>query len=122
MCKETNESVPHILNMCQNLTTSNYLKRHNNVVAILHRNICQHYRIKTLWNHHPESIRENKEVKVLWDFEVRADKIIPAQRRDVVAIDKTKRTTTAIDVAVPLDWKVKDKEDEKILKYQDLII
>ena len=27
-----------------------------------------------------------------------------------------------VDVAVPLDWKVRDKEDEKILEYQDLHI
>ena len=25
-----------------------------------------------------------------------------------------------VDVAVPLDWKVRDKEDEEILEYQDL--
>ena len=27
-----------------------------------------------------------------------------------------------VDVAVPLDWKVRDKEDEEILEYQDLYI
>ena len=59
---------------------------------------------------------------MLWDVEVRIDKVMPARRPDTVVMDKTKRTTTMIDVAVPLDWKVKDKEDEKILKYQDLRI
>ena len=52
---------------------------------------------------------------------MRKDKVIPARRPDIVVIDKTKRTTTIIDVAVPLDWKVKDK-DEKIVKYQYLRI
>ena len=59
-------------------------------------------------------------MKVLWDFEIWRDKIIPTKRPDIVVIDKKTRTTTIIDIAVPLDWKLKDKEDEKILKYQDL--
>ena len=59
-------------------------------------------------------------MKVLWDFKIRTDKVILAQRPDMVVIDKTKRTNAVIDVAVPLGWKVKDKEDENILKYHDL--
>ena len=47
---------------------------------------------------------------------------MPARILDIVVIDKTKRTTTIIDVAVPLDWKGKDKVDKKVLKYQDLRI
>ena len=67
------------------------------------------------------AVTESKEVKVLWDFEIRSEKVIPEQRLNIVANDKTKRTTTVIHVAVPEDLKVNDKED-KILKYQDLII
>ena len=39
-----------------------------------------------------------------------------------MVIDKTRRPTTIIDVAVLLEWKDKDREDEKIWKYQDLRI
>ena len=72
MYKETIEAVSHILNMCPKLTTINYMKRHINVAAILRRNICQHYWIKTSktqCKHVPEPALENKEVVVLWDFE-----------------------------------------------------
>ena len=55
-----------------------------------------------------------------WHFEIHADKVMPSQRPDVVIIDKAKRTTTIIDVAVLLDWKVKYTEDVKFSKYQDL--
>ena len=78
----SNETVSHILNMCPKLNTNNYLKRHSNVAAILHRNICQHYGTKTSktpWKHSPEPKTENKEVKVLWDFEIRTFKVICAQ-------------------------------------------
>ena len=73
------------------------------------------------WKHQPDPVTENKGEKVLWDFEIRTDKVIPARRPDIVVIDKTKRTTIIIDVAVSLDRKVKDKEDE-MLNYQDLSI
>ena len=111
----THEHVPK-------MSTNNYLKRHYNVAAIVHRNICQHYGVKsskTPWKCHQLPVAENKEVKVSWDFEIQTDKVIPAQRPDIVVIDKAKCTTTIIDIAVPLDWKVKDKEDE-ILKYLGL--
>ena len=78
----------------------------------------------TPWKHHPEPVTENKEVKVLWDFDAiwYIDNVIQAQRPDIVVVDKTKRTTTTIHVAVALSWNVKDKEDEKIMKYPDLWI
>ena len=64
--------------MCPKLATNNYSKRHNNVAAVLHRNICQHCGIKTSktpWIYHPEVVTENNEVKVLCDFEIRIDKV-----------------------------------------------
>ena len=100
----------HILNMYPKLTTNKFLKRHNNVAAILLKNACVHYWIKTSktpWNHHPEPVAENK---VSWDFEIQTDKVIPARIPDIVVADKTKHTTTIIDVAVPLDWNVKEKK------------
>ena len=39
MCKETKESVCHILNMCRELSSDNYLKRQDNVAAIEHNDI-----------------------------------------------------------------------------------
>ena len=63
----------------------------------------------------PRPVAEKKEVKVLWDFELRTDKVMPARRPCIVVVNKTEHA----DVAAPLDWRVKDKEDEKILKYQD---
>ena len=36
-------------------------------------------------------------------------------------IRKTEGTTTMIDVAVPLDWKVKHKDDA-LMKYEDIRI
>ena len=125
MCKESNDAVSNTPIYAQYRLLSIYLKRRNNVAVTMYKNICQHCGIKTNkmpWKHHSEPVTENKEVKVLWDFEVRADKVIPAWRADIDVVYKTKRTTTATHIAVALDWEVDGKEDENILKYQYLRI
>jgi hypothetical protein len=45
--------------------------------------------------------------------------VIPARRPDIVVLDKEERKLTIIDVAVPSDANIKDKEKEKITKYQE---
>ena len=49
--------------------------------------------------------------KILWDFTVQCD-------RNIVFIDKKEREVVIIDVAIPGDDRVKDKELEKLEIYQ----
>ena len=51
---------------------------------------------------------------------VRTDHEIGARRSDMMIIDKSDRSCQIIDVAIPEDGRVREKEDEKIEKYQDL--
>ena len=68
----------------------------------------------------PESVLENETHKILWDFEIKTDHLIPARRPDLVLIDKKERTCQLVDFAVPADHRVKLKENEKMDKYLDL--
>ena len=43
MCKSKDEIVLHILTACPKLAATEYLKRHNEVVRLIHRSICEHY-------------------------------------------------------------------------------
>ena len=61
-------------------------------------------------------------MKLLWDFNIYTDKVIYARRPDITVIDKLNNLVTFIDVAVPADRRVTDKENKKIEKYQDLRI
>ena len=61
---------------------------------------------------------ENKNFKILWDFTVQCDQKIEARRPDIVFIDKKEREVVMIDIAIPGDDRVKDKELEKVEKYQ----
>ena len=61
---------------------------------------------------------ESETFKILWDFTVQCDRKIEARRPDIVFTDKKKREVVIIDVVIPGDDRVKDKELEKLKKYQ----
>ena len=61
-------------------------------------------------------------VKLLWDFNIRTDRVIEARRPDIVLINKKNKEVFVVDVANHGDFRVKDKELEKMEKYQDLVI
>ncbi len=61
-------------------------------------------------------------MKILWDINVQCDNVIPARRADIIVIDKEKKEALIVDIAVPADIRVAEKEKEKIEKYQDLRI
>ena len=61
-------------------------------------------------------------VKLLWDYSIRTDRVIPAHRPDLTLVDKTINKVSLIDVAVPWDSRAEQKEQEKRDEYQDLRI
>ena len=63
---------------------------------------------------------ENDDNKLLWDFSVGTDHEIGSRRRDLVIIDKRDKGCQIIDAAIPENGRVREKEDEKVEKYQDL--
>ena len=67
-------------------------------------------------------VLENDSHKLLWDFNIQTDHLIPARRPDLIIINKKKkkRTCKIVDFAVPADHRIKLKECEKKDKYLDL--
>ena len=93
----------------------------NNVAKKVHWDFCKKNGLEHTekW-YEPEGVVENKEVKVLWDINVRCDNVTEARRPDIIVIDKKERKGLIIDIAVPADVRVEEKEREKVEKYQDL--
>ena len=67
-----------------------------------------------------QSVLENEDYKILWDFSIQTDHVIETRRADLLVVDKKKRSCKIIDIAVPGDSKIEEKEKDKIEKYQDL--
>ena len=74
--------------------------------------------------HNPAPVLENATHKLLWDFNIQTDHVIPARRPDLIIINKKKKKRKKIckivDFAVPADHRINLKESEKKDKYLDL--
>src|ERR1044071_6030581 len=90
---------------------------------MLHRNLCKKYSIPTAnnwWEHKVEKVLETDEVKILWDFKLQTDKHLAHNMPDITVIEI--KQIWLIDVAIPGDSRVVQKEAEKLSKYDDLRI
>ena len=123
MCRDKNETVSHIVSDCSKLAQKEYKKRHDNVARAIHWDLsgkCGFHRNDKWYNYVPESALENENYKLLWDFSIRTDHNIEARRPDLVLVDKSKKSCHIIDMAIPEDSEAKEKEAEKVEKYQNL--
>ena len=123
MCGKSGETISHILSECSKLAQTEYKRRHDNVGRLLHWKLCDKYSFATgeeWYKHEPETVLENENCKILWDMNLQCDYIIQARRPDIVVINKNEKSAKIIDVAIPGDSRISDKEIEKIDKYQDI--
>lgn len=68
----------------------------------------------------PDSVSENYAVKLLWDVNIQCSHVNEARRPDIVVVNKEERKCTIIDIAVPADKRIGERESEKVEKYQDI--
>ena len=123
LCLKKGESVQHTTSGCEKLAQKEYKRRHDNVAKKVHWDICKKNALehsKKWYEHAPEGTVENEEIKVLWDINIQCDNLIQARRPDLIVIDKKEQKGIIIDIAVPADVRVEEKEKEKVEKYQDL--
>ena len=65
---------------------------------------------------------KNDEVKILWDFNIQTGHVIEHRRPDIVLIKKKTKKMYIVDIAVPGDTRIKSREQDKVLAYQELKI
>ena len=110
-----------IVSVCPKLTQI-YKGRHNIVARAIHWDLSGKYgfqRNQRWYDHVPDSVLENEDHKILWDFSIRTDHEIEARRPDLLIINKRENNCQIIDVTIPDDGRVRAKEDKKVEKYQD---
>ena len=122
MCGKKGESVQHITSGCEKLAQKEYKRRHDNVVKKVHWDICKKNRLghsEKWYEHVPEAVVENEEIKVLWNINIQCNNLIETRRPDLTVTDKKEQKGIIIDIALPADVRV-EKEKERMKKYQDL--
>ena len=65
------------------------------------------------YEHQPQPVTENENAKLLWDYGIRTDRVIPAHRSDLTLVNKTNSKASLIDVAVPWDSRAEQKDKKK---------
>ena len=121
LCGDREETVDHLVSSCSKIAQTDYKERHNKVAAMLHWNLCKKYGLPVTdkwWEHKAEKVVQTAEVKILWDFKIQTDKHLAHNIPDITVVEKAQ--TYLIDVAIPGDGRIDQKEQEKIQKYQDL--
>ena len=81
---------------------------------------CGLKRVNSWYEQKPEGVVESENFKILLNFTVQCDQKIEARRPDIVFIDKKEKEVVIIEVAILGDDRVKDKELEKLEKYEPL--
>ena len=117
------ESIDHIVSGCSELAQKEYKRRHANLGKIVHWKLtrkCNFEAGDKWYEHEPESVLENEDYKILWDFSIQTDPVIETRRPGLVVVDKKERICKIIDFTVPGDSRIEEKEKDTVEKYQDL--
>ena len=125
LCNEEDESSMHIASGCSVLAQRQYKLRHDLVGRRVHWEICRKHAIACTdkwYEHVPENTTTSADgnVEILWDVEIKTGKKVKHNRPDIVVKNVKENKWELVDVTVPMDHRVKAKEDEKIEKYLDL--
>ena len=119
VCRKVDESIDHIVSGCSKLAQKEYKRKHDNLGKIVHRKFARKCNFEAgdeWYQHEPESVLENEDYKILWDFSIQTDHVIEARKSDLVLVDKKERICNIIDFAVPEDSRIEEKEKDKIEK------
>ena len=56
----------------------------------------------------------------MWDVMIQCDREIKTRKPDIVVVNKNERNCAIIDVTIPRDIRVSEKEKQNIERYQEL--
>ena len=71
--------------------------------------MCKYEAGDKWYEREPESLLENEDYKILWNFSIQTDHVIEARRPDLVVVDKKERSCEIIDFAVPGDGRIEGR-------------
>ena len=116
ICGSRNETISHIVS--ETSPKGLQMEAHS-VGSYAHWQFCEKVRFNRtrLWyEHEPESVVENKNFKVLWDFVIHCDHMIEARKPDIAVVDKVKKETDCRFV-ITRRYKSRSRNTREIKKY-----
>ena len=97
----------------------------NLIATCVHWKLCRKFEIKVTKNWYeyvllPHTVTQTR-IKILWDVEIKTTTKIKHNWPDIVVIMPGKRKWQLIDIAIPRDYNILSKDNEKVSKYIDLV-
>ena len=124
-CDKLEKIIDHVVPGCFIMTPNEYLQRHDQVGQYIHWKIWQQYNspfAKNWYKQKPQKVVETESVTILWDFPIRTDRAIQANKPDITIKDHREKTFKLMDFTFPMDINISTKEFEKLSKYKDIQI
>jgi hypothetical protein len=125
LCKEYEETIDHLTSGYPILSNNEYVIRHGVVCKHLHYSICKTLGNETTENwyfHIPKAVCQHEDITVVWNQGIQTYREVLANRPDIIIKNMKDKACLLIDVAIPSDSYVIQKESEKKLKYKTLNI
>ena len=115
-CNQKNKTINHIASECPALAQNQYKKKHDTVAIAVHWNLYKKYLMpcsNKWYEHQPQPVTENENAKLLWDYSIRTDRVIPAHRPDLTLVNKTINKVSFIDATVPYGTQEQSRKSKK---------
>ena len=113
LCGKTDETINHIVTECPKLAQTEYKRRHGNVARMVCWKLCEKFNLEKSekwYLHNPQSVTENVNHRVIWDMNIQCHNIIVERKPDIVIVNEMEKTAIIINVAIPGDKSIIDKE------------
>ena len=91
LCGDRDKTINHIISECSKLAQKEYKARHDWVGKVVHWEMCRKFQFdhtNKLYMHNPAPVLENNTYKLLWDFNIQTETLIPARRPELIIINK----------------------------------
>ena len=94
LCGYRDETINHIISESSKLAQKEYKARHNWVGKVVLWEMGRKFQFdhtNKWYMHNPAPVLENDSHKLLWNFNIQTDHLIPASRPDLIIINNNKK-------------------------------
>jgi len=118
-CGKESETIQHITAACEQLASTEYVKRHDGVAKVIHQKLAEAAEMivdkSPHYGYRPANVLENDNFMLYWNRSV-----ITNNRSDINLMNRKTKTTFLIDIAVPNTHNLAKTITDKQNKYQEL--
>jgi hypothetical protein len=123
-CGKESETIQHITAACEQLASTEYVKRHDGVANVIHQKLAEAAELiadkSPHYKHTPASVLENDNFKPYWNRSTLTDKTVPSDRPDITFMNRKTKNSFLIDIAVRNTHNLAKTITDKQNKYQEL--